>query len=87
MENANATMCVREYEYQVPYGVIEIENDSIASIVEKTYQEILCKCRIYVLSPNIFEYIPENEFWYANTFNILIEKKKKFYLFLFMNIG
>ena len=27
--NANGTMCVREYEYQVPYGVIEIENSSI----------------------------------------------------------
>ena len=41
--NANATMCVREYEYQVPYGVIEIENDSIASIVEKPIKKFFVK--------------------------------------------
>ena len=76
--NANATMCVREYEYQVPYGVIEIQNDSIASIVEKPIKKFFVNAGIYVLSSNIFEYIPQNEFFDMPTlFNILIEKQKK----------
>jgi dTDP-glucose pyrophosphorylase len=76
--NANATMCVREYEYQVPYGVIEIENSSIASIVEKPIKKFFVNAGIYVLSPNIFEFIPKNEFFDMPTlFNILIEKHKK----------
>lgn len=76
--NANATMCVREYEYQVPYGVIEIENSSIASIVEKPIKKFFVNAGIYVLSPNVFEYIPKNEFFDMPTlFNILIEKQKK----------
>ena len=32
---ANATMCVREYEYQVPFGVIESEGSVIKSMIEK----------------------------------------------------
>ena len=76
--NANATMCVREYEYQIPYGVIEIENSSIASIVEKPIKKFFVNAGIYVLSPNIFEFIPKNEFFDMPTlFNILIEKEKK----------
>lgn len=76
--NANATMCVREYEYQVPYGVIEIENSSIASIVEKPIKKFFVNAGIYVLSPNIFEYIPKNEFFDMPTlFNILIGQQKK----------
>ena len=76
--NANGTMCVREYEYQIPYGVIEIQNSNILSIVEKPIKKFFVNAGIYVLSPNIFEYIPQNEFFDMPTlFNILIEKQKK----------
>jgi GTP:adenosylcobinamide-phosphate guanylyltransferase len=33
--NAMATMCVREYDFQVPYGVVSIKNSKILSIEEK----------------------------------------------------
>ena len=33
--DSTATMCVREYEYQIPYGVIETDNHKLLSIVEK----------------------------------------------------
>ncbi|TNY94775.1 sugar phosphate nucleotidyltransferase, partial [Vibrio parahaemolyticus] len=36
LENdADATMCVREYDYQIPYGVINGEGNQITSMVEK----------------------------------------------------
>ena len=76
--NANATMCVREYEYQIPYGVIEINNGLISSIVEKPTKKFFVNAGIYVLSPSVFGDIPMNEFFDMPTlFNILIEKQKK----------
>ena len=76
--NSEATMCVREYEYQIPYGVIEIKDSEISSIVEKPIQKFFVNAGIYVLSPSVFNYIPENEFFDMPTlFNILIEKQKK----------
>lgn len=62
-ENAVATMCVREYDFQVPYGVIELENSRIVSIQEKPVQKFFVNAGIYVLSPQVFEYIPKNEFY------------------------
>lgn len=76
--NANATMCVREYDYQIPYGVVETNEDNITSIVEKPIKKFFVNAGIYVLSPNIFEFIPKDEFFDMPTlFNILIEKQKK----------
>ena len=76
--NANATMCVREYEYQIPYGVVETVDDKITSIIEKPVKKFFVNAGIYVLSPNIFEFIPSNEFFDMPTlFNILIEKERK----------
>ena len=76
--NAQASMCVREYDYQVPYGVIETNNENITSIVEKPVQKFFVNAGIYVLSPKVFDYIPKNEFYDMPTlFNTLIEKNKK----------
>lgn len=76
--NANATMCVREYEYQIPYGVVQTEDDNIIAIEEKPIKKFFVNAGIYVLSPNIFELIPKNEFFDMPTlFNILVEKERK----------
>lgn len=76
--NSSATMCVRDYEYQVPYGVIQTRNEQITSIIEKPIEKFFVNAGIYVLSPSIFEFIPKNEFFDMPTlFNILIEKQKK----------
>jgi len=77
-ENAEATMCVREYDFQVPYGVIETNDSNITSIKEKPIHNFFVNAGIYVLSPKVFEYIPKNEFYDMPTlFNFLIEKNKR----------
>jgi NDP-sugar pyrophosphorylase family protein len=48
-----ATMCVREYEYQVPYGVIQSEGHRITSMLEKPVQRFFINAGIYVLSPEL----------------------------------
>ncbi|WP_101961220.1 nucleotidyltransferase family protein, partial [Vibrio harveyi] len=46
--NADATMCVREYDYQIPYGVINGEGNRITSMVEKPIQRFFVNAGIYV---------------------------------------
>jgi dTDP-glucose pyrophosphorylase len=59
--NANATMCVREYEYQVPFGVIESEGNNIRSMVEKPIQRFHVNAGIYVVGKEIVDSVKENE--------------------------
>jgi NDP-sugar pyrophosphorylase family protein len=48
-----ATMCVREYDFQVPYGVIEICDQKIKSIIEKPTHNFFVNAGIYVLEPEL----------------------------------
>ena len=59
--DANATMCVREYEYQVPFGVIESEGTKIISMVEKPIQRFHVNAGIYVVGRKIIEQVKNNE--------------------------
>lgn len=52
-EQAQITMCVREYEYQVPYGVINVENNQVKEIIEKPIEKYFVNAGIYVLSPEV----------------------------------
>lgn len=61
--NSIATMCVREYEYQIPYGVIETENQQLVSIVEKPIHKSFVNAGIYVLNPDALDYVPTNSYY------------------------
>jgi len=52
-QNANvaATMGVREYSWQIPYGVIETENGQITRITEKPTHTCYVNAGLYTLSP------------------------------------
>ncbi|MGF1740828.1 nucleotidyltransferase family protein [Vibrio profundum] len=58
--NSDATMCVREYEYQIPYGVINGEGNNVTSMVEKPIQRFFVNAGIYVVSPRVIKSVPEN---------------------------
>jgi len=55
---ALATMCVREYDFQVPYGVVKVENNRIVSIEEKPVHRFFVNAGIYVLDPSTLDVIP-----------------------------
>lgn len=55
-----ATMCVREYEYQVPYGVIQSNGLRISSMVEKPVQRFFINAGIYLLSPDLVKSVAPN---------------------------
>lgn len=75
--NSIGTMCVREYDFQVPYGVVNIKDSQILSIEEKPTHKFFVSAGIYMLSPEVLKYIPENVFYDMPTlFEKLIGEKK-----------
>jgi NDP-sugar pyrophosphorylase family protein len=48
-----ATMCVRECDFQIPYGVVHCDGERVSSIVEKPIQTFFVSAGIYVLEPGI----------------------------------
>lgn len=60
--DADATMCVREYDYQIPYGVINGDGNKITSMVEKPVQRFFVNAGIYVVSPVVFRSVSRNQY-------------------------
>ncbi len=50
-QDALATVCVREYEHRVPFGVMSFEGHRITGIVEKPVHRSFINAGIYLLSP------------------------------------
>ncbi|MBY6198458.1 nucleotidyltransferase family protein [Vibrio hangzhouensis] len=59
--DADATMCVREYDYQIPYGVIDGEGSRITSMVEKPIQRFFVNAGVYVVSPRVIQSVKKNQ--------------------------
>lgn len=49
---SDMTVCVREYDYQVPFGVMQMQGDEVLDIVEKPVHSFFVNAGIYVLSPD-----------------------------------
>lgn len=58
---AKATMCVREYEFQVPYGVIRANEHRLLCIDEKPVHRFLVNAGIYSLEPQVLDLVPRNQ--------------------------
>lgn len=72
---AQATMCVREYDFQVPYGVVQLDGQRIKHIQEKPVQRFFVNAGIYVLEPEVLTLIPPQCFFdMPSVFNTLHER-------------
>ncbi len=58
--HAQATICVKEYHFQVPYGVIKTDQHRLAGIDEKPVHHFFVNAGIYVLEPEILAFIPKD---------------------------
>jgi len=75
---AQATMCVREYDVEVPYGVVNTSNENITSIEEKPIHSFFVNAGIYFLEPKCIQLIPINEFYdMPSLFETLIKNNEK----------
>lgn len=62
-EGHHATVCVREYAQQVPYGVIRMNGHRLLSIVEKPTQKYFVNAGIYVLEPRALKLVPKGRYY------------------------
>lgn len=76
--NAMATMGVREYDFQVPYGVVNVNGENILSIEEKPVHNFFVSGGVYILNKETLNDIPNDEYYDMPTlFEKLIKEKKK----------
>jgi dTDP-glucose pyrophosphorylase len=59
--NYDATMCIRQYEYEVPFGVVDVSGQEFLDVQEKPIKRCFVNAGIYVLSPKALVLIPEKE--------------------------
>jgi NDP-sugar pyrophosphorylase family protein len=79
-ENNNfATMCVREFQIQIPYGVVNCNaNGELVSLEEKPHMKFDINAGVYLLDPSVQAFIPENEFFdMPSLFDCLLSQKIK----------
>ena len=55
---ADATMCVREFDYQIPFGVVDGEDGRIVTMIEKPTYQYFVNAGIYVVEPSIYHSVP-----------------------------
>lgn len=83
--NGLCTMCLCKQVYQIPFGVVEFDDDSnIIKISEKPNNEYYVNMGIYVVSPGVIKYIPNDQYYdMPSLFQNLIDDSKKTKVFLF----
>ena len=52
------TACVREYDFQIPFGVVKIDRNRVSSIDEKPVQRFFVNAGIYVVDPSLLSRFP-----------------------------
>ncbi len=72
-----ATMGVKEYTINSPYGEVNIINEKILSIYEKPMHKFFANAGIYILSPKCIDLVPKNFFDMTTLFKKIISKKQK----------
>jgi dTDP-glucose pyrophosphorylase len=75
---ADGTMCVKKYDFQIPYGVVETSGRNIISLAEKPMRSCYVNSGIYVLEPEMIDLVPHNDFsTMPSLFEKMIKQKKK----------
>lgn len=75
--NSKATMCVREYNIDSPYGEVNLHNENIKSIQEKPKHKFYVNAGVYILDPKCIDLIPKKFFDMPSLFRKIIDKKYK----------
>ena len=59
-QEAEATMAVREYDFQVPFGVVELSGAEVLNVEEKPVHRFFVNAGIYVIHPGVLDSVPPN---------------------------
>jgi len=81
--NKIATVCVRQYDLQVPYGVVRTDGHTLVSVDEKPVQSFYVNAGIYLADPEIIHFVPKDKkFDMTDLLNIILDKDKLISVFL-----
>lgn len=59
--DAAFTVGVRTYEFQIPYGVLQIDGANVTSLVEKPSTRLFINAGVYLLQPDVLALIPSDQ--------------------------
>ena len=72
-----ATIGVKEYDFQVPYGVVQMQEQRVMKIVEKPMHKFFISTGIYILNSQALEIIPCDTFYdMPSLFEALLSQNK-----------
>jgi dTDP-glucose pyrophosphorylase len=59
--HADLTVAVRQYDVNVPFGVIETSGERVTKVVEKPVLNFFVNAGIYLLEPHVHQFIPNGQ--------------------------
>lgn len=62
-EDNQVTMAVREKDFQIPFGVVELKGTRVLNLEEKPVQSFFVNAGVYILDPSLLSLIPANCFF------------------------
>jgi len=60
-QKSNVTVCVREYQHSIPYGVVKLNDQHLLALEEKPVESCFVNAGIYVLDPAMMSFIPPSQ--------------------------
>lgn len=72
-----ATMCIKEYNIEYPYGEVKIKKEKIISIHEKPIHKFFINAGVYLLDPVCIDLVPNKFFDMTSLFKKILSKKLK----------
>ncbi|MFC1822857.1 nucleotidyltransferase family protein [Thermodesulfobacteriota bacterium] len=64
---SSGTMCVKEYDLRIPYGVVNVDGSKLLNLEEKPIHRYFVNAGIYILEPETLNHIPKNKFFDMTT--------------------
>ncbi|MEN6348187.1 MAG: nucleotidyltransferase family protein [Syntrophomonas sp.] len=76
-QGVDATISVREYQLEVPYGIVSIVNDRFKGIEEKPKESFNINAGLYVINPEVVDYVPHDSYFdMPELFNVLAKENR-----------
>ncbi len=74
---AEATISVRDYDIEVPFGVVKLDQHRVVGISEKPVNRFFVNAGIYVLSPDCLDLVPhERKSDMTDLIDLLLKRKR-----------
>ena len=75
---ADLTLGVREFDFRLPYGIVETEGVRVSAVTEKPSLTFFANAGLYLLDPTVYDFIPDGKpMDMTDLIDVLLAKKKR----------